>query len=487
MEEKMKKKIALFMVAALLLSAGLILSCGGDDDEKKDPGKTPGTETPATDVKHTVTFNPNGGTFSDGTTANKEVKIEDGEVIKFSNWPEDPERGTDALLGWFDGATEYKPNVNKFTKDITLTAKWDAALITVAADGNTAEHTNFKFVRGLAAHSGFTGTENGGNSFTITQGGIRYQYPVTPGFDYYDYDFVDVTYTASDINTVGGSPMVNKQYDTDGDYVDATGIDNGTDKVASFEIKKATGGGLTIQKWDGSKADMNIEVTKITFRKGTRYNITFDTKGGTALAGMYLVNGTKVRDLLPVTTTQAGKFLAGWFKEDAYTNAILSDTTVDTSFNNLVVKAKWLDNKVLTAIDVAFINISQFTINDTSNITSVELITDGFKQNGSNWNYAYAKFNITLPADTTLAHYDYVSFTLKEISGNTGWKNNNLVAGSSNKIVTTTENNKTSPTSNMKLTIIKPLAADLTGTISVGISLGGSGVWEITNVKFAQE
>jgi hypothetical protein len=132
----MKKKIALFLVAALL-SVGLIISCGGGGGDDPDPGKDPGGKDPEVPAGTTVTvkFDPNGGTIG-GLAEVKEVMVKSGDAVSRSNWPEDPEKSAnflggidynDKFVGWFEDGTntEYTPAVTKITKDVTLKAKYD--------------------------------------------------------------------------------------------------------------------------------------------------------------------------------------------------------------------------------------------------------------------------------------------------------------------------------------------------------------------------
>jgi len=130
MEEKMKKKIALFLVAALLLGAGLIMSCGGDDDpvtKKEEDGKK---SDPAATGPYSITFNANGGKFADGETSKVVQTGANGKVT----FPDDPTNGyvadlfgqlDDEFLGWFDEAAKEVLSTKVFTEDTTLKAKWD--------------------------------------------------------------------------------------------------------------------------------------------------------------------------------------------------------------------------------------------------------------------------------------------------------------------------------------------------------------------------
>jgi uncharacterized protein YjdB len=118
MEEKMKKRIALFLVAALV-SVGLIISCGGggkDDPENPDgPGGGPGTPT----VQYTVSFDTAGGTPA--TIA--PVKVNAGSGVGAGKWPDDPAKDEYQFDGWFEDTTQYT-SATPITKDVTLVAKY---------------------------------------------------------------------------------------------------------------------------------------------------------------------------------------------------------------------------------------------------------------------------------------------------------------------------------------------------------------------------
>jgi len=118
----MKKKIALFLAAALI-SAGLVISCGGGDDDEEETQDT----TPA--VKYTVVFDANGGELAAGTSI--AVSVESGKTVGTAKWPADPVKTSvfdygvvdDDFNGWFDGTTKYTATT-AITKDVTLKASY---------------------------------------------------------------------------------------------------------------------------------------------------------------------------------------------------------------------------------------------------------------------------------------------------------------------------------------------------------------------------
>lgn len=99
------KKIGLIMMVLFLLSS---IGCDGI-------------------LKHTVTFNPNGGSMSSSTT----VAVEHGKSII---QPTQPVREGYIFLGWFDkkeGGTEWNFQIDRVTGDLTLYAQWKATRMTL--------------------------------------------------------------------------------------------------------------------------------------------------------------------------------------------------------------------------------------------------------------------------------------------------------------------------------------------------------------------
>jgi len=504
----MKKTIALLLVA-MLLGIGLVVSCGGGDD---DPEPTP--TTPAA-VKYKVTFDSDGRPFADGTTVAKVVEVEKDATVG-NKWPEIDEEniGTDVLQGWFDGDTQVM-RTTKITKDVTLKAKYDAALFTFDTSSHAAIHTNFVIsVSPGGTHSNWDGEEKGGNEFVIKTGGIRYKYPVTVGFDYNDYDFVEVEYTAS---AVAG--LVLKQYGSaDGYEAFSGGISNtaeGEKKIVTWELRQGVEGGFTIQKWNANVPEMTIQITKITFIQRTRYKIKFDTDGGAPVpADSYLVDGTKVGNYLPANVTKANSIFTGWVNGATAVNA---DTTVNSSFNNATLKALWLaDIPSLTSKTITFPDLTGFRIikgSDQGDPTIAALTGDdegkGFKVGNLNYEWRLVAFKVTLDANVTLAHYDEISFDFDQTVGyQTNYKSVFVAAAPATgdnafkpptaasyigtKAVTNTVASQA--LTSLTFTITKPVAASLKGDIEVCIYIpaGGegdraNGPYVIKNIVFVKK
>ena len=116
----MKKKIALFLAAALL-SVGLIVSCGGGGDDDGD-GDGPGTNPNPGATKYTITFNLNGGESADDPVVST-ITVDANTAVGATKWPGDPSKTIYTFKGWFDGSTEYTATT-KITKNVTVKAEY---------------------------------------------------------------------------------------------------------------------------------------------------------------------------------------------------------------------------------------------------------------------------------------------------------------------------------------------------------------------------
>jgi len=327
-----------------------------------------------------------------------------------------------------------------------------------------------------SSHSTWNGTDNADGSFTITTGGLRYAWPAkTAAFDIADYDFVEVTYTASGAN----STMV-KHYAAANDFDPFEGSKNISDGTKSFTLEiRNDASGFAIQKYQAGSGDLTIQFTKLVFIKGTRYNVTLNPDGGDVTpTSTYLVKDTLALPHLP-TPTKAGNNFSGWKLGGT---AITATTKVDASFANATLVAQWLPQVSVVPITVNFTSITFRKIGSpTIDVVDAGAGYEYTYGSGSGNNWSLGAFKVTLAPGATLADYDTVSFYIQGIGGDYNYKDLLLLDASGASSggfaavditvagPTASGNLTPVPTEKKVLTIDKPKAASLTGEIEVAI------------------
>ena len=383
--------------------------------------------------------------------------------------------------------------------------------ITIDATAGTATHDNFKMVVSTAnAHGGWDGTDNEDGTFSWKGGAIRYQYPVVAGgFDYKDYDFVEVEYEAS-----GVANSVLKQYATGVDYALLSGSFANGEGTLKFDLRYG-GGGFAIQRYGTNATDMTVEIKSITFIKGTRYNITFDTDAEDvtvpADAPTYVVATTKVGPL--PSLTREGYIFQGWVKGDPAV-AVTATDDVDASFANATLKATWKVGTVQAAQTVTFSYPGNIIPRGaTANKPDIELVGGAAAGNGyqittqgNSYGNSWAYFTYTFTNSANLSDFNKVTFTYQGVSGDINSKPraymivrkvSEIAEGTSNYFGL--ENAGSSCSSNDAIDGTEPIA--ITMTIDQGAAAAYDGetigfivglhaddyVIKITNVVFSQD
>lgn len=114
-----KMKHTLAIAAAVLLVFGSFVGCGsqGTTDESIPAQENTSGET------FTVTLDPNGGAFADGTTGAVTISVVEGNAIDFASYM--PESEGNTLYGWYQADGSPWPGARKVTQDVSLRAKWD--------------------------------------------------------------------------------------------------------------------------------------------------------------------------------------------------------------------------------------------------------------------------------------------------------------------------------------------------------------------------
>ncbi len=196
------KKRKLFLSACLILSSVAFLSGCDSSSENSGGGNTSEEIT----TWYTVSLNPNGGTFSDGTTDTKVIQVGENHAIDFSQY--DVTYEGNVLYGWYYENGSPWPGARKVTEDVSLVAKWNVA----------AEEVEV----------GLDIWDANGTHLTIREDGGIYQFSRSSSI-YYGYATRTATYTIrhddlvnaiENVETDGKAQCV---IHAEGSYYDATG------------------------------------------------------------------------------------------------------------------------------------------------------------------------------------------------------------------------------------------------------------------------
>ena len=262
-------------------------------------------------------------------------------------------------------------------------------------------------------HGTWSGTYNNNGWFNIKTGAIQYNFVNvlnSNGYNISDYDFITIEYEASNVNNYGF-----KNYNSTVDYYTYSGeIHNGSGSV-TFEINRALFGGFAVQKFMGSYFEMGLRILRITFTKGTRYNVSFNlgySTSDTPPESIHLVDNATVGSL-PIPS-RTGYHFFGWYLDGVL---VERNSKVDGKFNNATLTAHWKK-----AAD----SVPEISIDTNAVIFNVYNAYIEPKDEGIGYMYTYtyraygnsfAWFSITLDEDIVLGDYDTISFTFQGLDG----------------------------------------------------------------------
>lgn len=453
----------------------------------------------------TVTFSKNNTDTAGTTEANPPTKpARSGGTI--DALPEPPTRSE----GWgagmvFDGwYTDTACTAgNEFTTDTVVSAdtpvyaKWKFVAGTAQVVGQELVHNAPALTTNQgdgATQGNWAGTGvNADGSVTYTGGAVRYKFPDNIS----DYDFFTISY----VSTGMSADNITKQWNNGTNYTPRGKTDPYPSLSASgtleFEIIGAgTTGGVAIQT--NSSASKTIKFTKVTFTKGVRHTITFNSDGAGSIPSMIVTEGIVVN--LPVPSKDGYNF-KGWKAGSG--DAIFNSSTINA---DLALTAQW-EEKTASA--------TTFTVDfSTANVTGFNNVTASVYNGGTGYEFTYgssgydgcgAKFTITLPAGIYLSDYVKVTADVTALGGDTNSKPFALNAGVSPTTftgnlsnsgalnVTSGDNvswshNDTNTAHTMTFTIAN--ASSLTGTLDFCIyahcgNSSGTTKWRINNVIFS--
>lgn len=288
------------------------------------------TEGPSS---HTVTWKPNGGKFSDGTTSSKTVSVEDGASTSVPTVSR-----TGYTYVWSPSGSYSTANLSNVKQDMTFTATWtpDKYKVTYDANGGTGapssqtktHDVDLTLRTGTPTRTGYTFK---GWATTKTATSAKYQ----PGGTYSDNK--DVTLYAV-WDAITGSVTFYRNYNSsDMTVVDGGTVDNVSyvqTKLGSIKPENPTRPGYRFEGWSESRSGNVVADTLSLWNPSTNKPRTkfyaiwsvitgpvtfyrnYDSSDMTIVDGGSKANVAYIKETLgsikPSDPTQLGHKFIGW-------------------------------------------------------------------------------------------------------------------------------------------------------------------------------
>jgi len=384
----------------------------------------------------------------EGITQLKKLQITQGATVSAGDFPDEHSIPYFEITSWkttdgtaFTSSTTVNENLDVYINGLVLVGG------TPEVVGDTVVHMYPVLAASNASpHGAWNGTKNDDGSFDILGGAIRYPFNTIAGVaSVANYDFITIDYVAS-----GVSNLVYKFYDSATDYPIHGGgsISNGTGSI-TFVLRQTTSGGFALQRYGTNTVPMTIQITKITFTKGSRYTVSFDLGGYEDTEEDewidYAGTSTKPSNMevlldvplgsVPAAPVWTGYNFTGWYLDDNPT-PVSATTVVTTAFSGATLTAHWIVPKVVAPITVDFTEVSLTPRGGTtlSDQTAAGYTITYGSANNNDYGNAYAYFSLTFPDGVNISDFDKVTFTYQGIAGDINSKNIKLWAGTSTDI-----------------------------------------------------
>ncbi|MBQ9900263.1 MAG: InlB B-repeat-containing protein [Acholeplasmatales bacterium] len=370
------------------------------------------TAKPQEEVKYTVTFNTNGGSY----IAPREV-VEGENVSKPTNpTKEATATETYTFAGWYTDESLTKSfsfSTTPITSDITLYAKWEASPIVAedsitvgfGADEGLTPWTKLMEVAGVTESD--TGKTDLGktvsyNGFSFNSSKHRIDGTSTSSYSYNSQSST-ITFTLTSTSTIcvvgtWASSTAGQVYLKNGSttvYTSAS-LTSGADLSFNIELEPGT---YTIS------SDKSIKLTKL-YKVTQTVKVTFSSTYG-SVSPVTVEKGGKL-DTLP-TLYEEGYVFQGWFTDPACTQEFNADTAITS---NTTLYAGWIEYNANNYVTVTFNTglssetIDPVVIDKNSKLTNVpELSLDGYRFDGWYTNAALTTTfnpNASISSDITL-------------------------------------------------------------------------------------
>jgi len=382
---------------------------------------------------HIVTFDKNAPAYApDATDASPKTSFTTAAIttVTLPTTPPayDPKWAAGVTFdGWntrADGSGTDFTATTVVTADITVYAKWKFTAGTVTTVDGALVQNGVTVTQTTGSNqgtwSGSISAKDG--SATYKGGSITYTFPT--GFA--SYDFVELEYVYTNLNSTAPNNLIYKQGTTTTDYRNVAGtqyFDVGTNVTSVTGTLKfaltSTVTSLGLQNYFSNTADavdITWKFTKATFLPAPKHTVTFNTNGGTAIAPLEVTEGKSPN--LPVPVKAGSRFLR-WEDEAGVTINNFSSIT-----SNITLKAIWNDSPVSVSNIVVNFTNTPSAANDAKPVAMgaavVALVTNGYTLtygSGSSYQGSQVKFALTLPAGTYLGDFDRVTATINGTAG----------------------------------------------------------------------
>jgi len=306
----------------------------------------------------------------------------------------------------------------------------------VKVTGGIAVHSNFAanlkadnsgtFVNAPAVGKTVVNTATGVATFE-TAGAVMYKFPsgttwtdtdkkTNSTFSYKDYDYVDVEFEVSNIDAGGGNIDLGfkqygawQAYGNTSEWNNLSSTDFSPDGLKDGKYK----GKFSLQTWAGDMgsggfslqydqmnysggatpaAKYDFKIVSVTYRKGARHTITFNSMGGSAASSMTILDGNAMGADMPRPTKPGDTFYSWHTKTD-----LASPVSATTRFyDSVTLYAEWFGGvpvafKIDSAKDAASYDALNSQVSSgVSNINQGIIGGSALVVSGSSGNYEIA-------------------------------------------------------------------------------------------------
>ena len=159
----MRKRPIQKATAVTMLLAVLAMILSGCTSKTQNPAAQTAQQDDANAATFSVTLNPAGGAWADGSTDAVTVEVKEGKAIDFAAYT--PALEGNDLLGWYQQDGYPWPGARKVSGNVSLQAKWSATqveatydlVLTINGENETLEYENgvYQFTHVSSIYGGY--------------------------------------------------------------------------------------------------------------------------------------------------------------------------------------------------------------------------------------------------------------------------------------------------------------------------------------------